>query len=147
MIIVQDFKPIRLHEKTPVRNLPTIVDLLIHSGGQPCPKRYYSRLKKSCGGPNLVLGSKLVNIVRMSPLLVWFTLVAKGHAPSSEFVPGFWCRVGRSAKTWTHQLRVLISTILSILSFWPQRNIFSSDFVVCSSNYMNWKLWVRVLYC
>ena len=70
MIIVQDFKPIRLHEKTPVRNLRTIVDLLIHSGGQLFPKRYYSRLKKSCGGPNLVLGSKLVNIVRMSPLLI-----------------------------------------------------------------------------
>ena len=74
MIIVQYFKPIRLHGKTPVRNLCTIVNLLIHSGGQLCPKRYYSRLKKSCGGPNLVLGSKLVNIVRMSPLLL-------GYAP------------------------------------------------------------------
>ena len=41
MIIVQDFKPIRLHEKTPVRNLRTMVDLLIHSGEQLCPKRYY----------------------------------------------------------------------------------------------------------
>ena len=90
MIIVQYFKPIRLHERTPVRNLRTIVDLLIHSGGQLCPKRYYSRWKKSCGGPNLVLGSKLVNIVRMSPLLSSTT---------------FWCKkVQHPSSWWQHDL-------------------------------------------
>ena len=72
MIIFQDFKPIRLHEKTLVRNLRNTISIVLlqkHAGGQHFSAKYYSALKMCCGGPNSVLGSKLVNIVQMSPLL------------------------------------------------------------------------------